>query len=135
MRAETVFADKEWLPLPKAAVAQLWGANQLATISSKFSSGAKAGLPDTSVDTQAAASFSAWQIIEATVTANKSLDDKKLADWLRANRVKTIQGTLRFNGPGNFGDDLSRIKQVQEGKWLVVYPHDWAAPGAKLRAS
>ena len=34
--------------LPKAAVAQLWGANQLATISSKFSSGAKAGLPDVS---------------------------------------------------------------------------------------
>ena len=96
---------------------------------------AKANLPDTAVDTQAAASFSAWQIIEAAVTANKSLDDKKLADWLRANKVVTIQGRLRFDGPGNFGDDLSRVKQVQDGKWLVVWPTDWAAPGAKIRVS
>lgn len=96
---------------------------------------AKANLPDTAVDTQAAVSFSAWQIIEAAVTANKSLDDKKLSDWLRANKVDTIQGKLRFNGPGNFGDDLSRVKQVQDGKWLVVWPTDWAAPGAKIRVS
>ena len=39
----------------------------------------KAGLPYTSVETQAAASYTAWQLLEAAVTATKSLDDKVLA--------------------------------------------------------
>ena len=59
---------------------------------------AKAGLPTPSVETQAAASFTAWQILEAGVTATKSLDDKVIADWLKKNRVDTIQGKLRFDG-------------------------------------
>jgi branched-chain amino acid transport system substrate-binding protein len=93
---------------------------------------AKAGLPDTAVDTQAAASYSAWQVLEAAVTATKSLDDKVLAAWLRKNKVPTIQGTLRFDGPNNYGDDLNRVKQVQNGRWVVVWPKEVAAPGAKL---
>ena len=67
---------------------------------------AKAGLPYTGVETQAAASYSAWQVLDAAVTATKSLDDKVLADWLRKNKVDTIQGKLRFDGPSNYGDDL-----------------------------
>jgi len=93
---------------------------------------AKAGLPDTAVDTQAAASYSAWQILEAAITATKSLDDKVLATWIKKNRVGTIQGVLRFDGPNNYGDDLTRVKQVQNGRWVVVWPKDVAAPGAKL---
>lgn len=95
----------------------------------------QANMPETSVDTQAAASYSAWQVIEAAVKANNSLDDKTLAEWLRANTVDTIQGKLRFNELGNFGDDLNRVKQVQDGKWLTVWPKDWAAPGATIRTS
>ncbi|WBY03287.1 amino acid ABC transporter substrate-binding protein [Ramlibacter tataouinensis] len=95
---------------------------------------AKANFPDTSVEVQAAASFTAWQILEAAVTATKSLDDRQIADWLKKNRVDTIQGSLRFDGPSNYGDDLMRIKQVQNGKWLVVYPPEYAAPGAKMIA-
>jgi branched-chain amino acid transport system substrate-binding protein len=94
---------------------------------------AGAGMPDTAVETQAAASFTAWQIIEAAVVATKGLDDKAMAAWLRANQVDTIQGKLRFNERGNFGADLSRVKQVQNGKWVTVWPADWAAPGAKLQ--
>jgi ABC-type branched-subunit amino acid transport system substrate-binding protein len=93
---------------------------------------AKAGLPYTAVDTQAAASYSAWQVLEAAVTATKSLDDKVLANWLRKNEVGTIQGVLRFNGPNNYGDDLMRVKQVQNGRWVVVWPKAVAAPGARL---
>ena len=92
----------------------------------------KAGLPDNAVETQAAASFSAWQVLEAAVTATKSLDDKVIAQWLKKNRVDTIQGKLRFDGPNNFGDDLMRVKQVQNGHWVTVWPKEWAAPGAKL---
>ena len=95
----------------------------------------KAGLADTSVETQAAASWTAWQILEAGVVATKSLDDAKIGAWLKANRVDTIQGKLRFNGVGNFGDDLMRIKQVQNGKWVVVWPKEVTAGGAKLLAN
>ncbi len=93
---------------------------------------AKAGIPYVNVDTQAAGSFAAWQVIEAAVTATKSLDDKVLAPWLKKNPVDTIIGRLRFDGQNNYGDDLSKVKQVQDGKWVVVWPREFAAPGARL---
>ena len=93
---------------------------------------AKAGFTDTAVETQAAASYTAWQILEAGVTATRSLDDKAIGAWLKANKVDTVQGKLRFNGAGNFGDDLMRIKQVQNGHWVVVWPKEVTADGAKL---
>jgi branched-chain amino acid transport system substrate-binding protein len=92
----------------------------------------KAGLPYTAVDVQAAASYTAWQLLEAAVTATKGLDDKALAQWLKTNRVDTLTGKLRFDGPNNYGDDLSKVKQVQDGKWVVVWPKEFAAPGAQL---
>ena len=94
----------------------------------------KANLPYPRVDTQAAASFSAWQILEAAVTATGSLDDKTLAKWLKANRVDTITGKVRFDGPYNYGDDFSKVKQVQDGQWFVVWPTQYGAPGRKLLA-
>ncbi|HEY7365937.1 MAG TPA: amino acid ABC transporter substrate-binding protein [Methylomirabilota bacterium] len=93
---------------------------------------AKAGLPYQSADVQAAVSYAAWQLLEAGVTATKGLDDKAIAQWLRANRVDTIVGKLRFDGANNYGDDLSKVKQVQDGKWVVVWPKEFAAPGTRL---
>jgi len=90
-------------------------------------------IPDTSVETQAAASYTAWQILEAGVKGTNSLDDKRICDWLKANRVDTIQGRLRFDGPSNYGDDLMRVKQVQDSRWVTIWPKDVAAPGATLR--
>ena len=92
----------------------------------------KANVPYTAIETQVAGSFAAWQVLEAGVTATKSLDDKAIAQWLKKNRVDTIIGKLRFDGPNNYGDDLFKVKQVQDGKWLVVWPRDVAAPGARL---
>jgi len=94
----------------------------------------KAGLADPSVETQAAASYTAWQILEAGVVATKSLDDKAIATWLKANKVDTLQGKLRFDGLGNFGDDLMRVKQVQNGHWVVVWPKEVTSGGARLLA-
>jgi ABC-type branched-subunit amino acid transport system substrate-binding protein len=94
---------------------------------------AKANLPDTTVEVQAAASYSAWQILEAGVVGAKSFDDKAIGAFLKANKIDTIQGNLRFNGPGNYGDDLMKIRQVQNGKWVVVWPQKFAPPGAKLQ--
>jgi ABC-type branched-subunit amino acid transport system substrate-binding protein len=92
----------------------------------------KANVPYTVVDSQVANSFAAWQVIEAAVTATKSLDDKVLGEWIRKNRIDTIVGRLRFDGPSNYGDDLSKVKQAQDGKWVVVWPREFAAPGARL---
>ena len=41
--------------------------------------GAKAGLPDTSVDLLASMAFSQWQVLEAAANGAKSIDDKALA--------------------------------------------------------
>ena len=91
-----------------------------------------ANLPYLEVDTQAATSYAAWQLIEAGVVAVKSLDNKAIAAWLRANPVQTIVGRLRFDGPFNTGDDLNKAKQVQDADWKVVWPANFAAPGAKV---
>ncbi len=95
----------------------------------------KAGLADPSVETQSAASYTAWQILAAGVAATKSLDDKAIGAWIKANRIDTLQGKLRFDGLNNFGDDLMRVKQVQNGKWVVVWPKEMTAGGAKLLAN
>jgi branched-chain amino acid transport system substrate-binding protein len=92
----------------------------------------KANVPYANVDTQAGGSFAAWQVLDAAVTATRSLDDKALIQWLRKNPVDTMIGTLRFDGPNNYGQDLFKLKQVQDGKWVVVWPREFAAPGAKL---
>ena len=93
---------------------------------------AKAGIPDTSVEVQAAASYTAWQILEAGVKGAGSLDDKAIAAYIKSHRIDTIQGKLRFDGPSNYGDDLMRVKQVQNGHWVTVLPKEYAAPGATL---
>ena len=94
---------------------------------------AKAGIPDTAVEVQAAASYTAWQILEAGVRGAGSLDDKAIAAYLKKNGADTIQGKLRFDGPNNYGDDLMDVKQVQNGHWVVVWPKNKAAPGATLQ--
>jgi branched-chain amino acid transport system substrate-binding protein len=81
---------------------------------------------------QAGLGYALWQTVNAAITGAKSLDDKAVAQWLRTNKVKTIGGTLRFDGPNNTGDDLGRLKQVQDGKWVIVWPQEFAPPGVKL---
>ncbi len=94
---------------------------------------AKANFPDTAFELQAANAYTGWQFLEAGVKATNSLEDRKIADWLKANRVDTIIGKVRFDGPNNYGDDLNRVKQIQNGKWQVIHPKDVALPGSKLR--
>src|SRR3954470_13514648 len=93
----------------------------------------EAGIPYTAVDLQSAIMYAAWQVMEAAVSATKSTDDKTLAAWLKKSEVKCLFGTLSWNGPQNYveGSDLYKAKHLQEGRWLVIHPQQWAAPGAK----
>ena len=93
---------------------------------------AKDGLPYGVAETQAAIAYAAWQVLESAITATRSLDDAALTQWLRAHRVDAIIGRLRFDGPNNYGDDLSKIRQVRDGRWVVVWPKESAAPAARL---
>jgi branched-chain amino acid transport system substrate-binding protein len=89
------------------------------------------GIPYPYFDFQAAASGTAWQMLEAAISATNSLDDKKMAAWLKANQVDTLMGKLRFDGPNNHGPDLSKVKQVIDKKWVVVWPTEFTPPGVK----
>jgi len=92
----------------------------------------KAGMPYSELESQGAGQFANWQILEAAVNGAKSLDDKVLTDWIRKNPVDTIIGKQSFTGANNFGTFIFKLKQVQDGRWVMVYPPEAAAPGAKL---
>jgi branched-chain amino acid transport system substrate-binding protein len=83
----------------------------------------------------ASVAYSTWQVLEAAVNATKSLDDKVLSAWIKKSQVDTLIGRMRWDGPNNFinGTDLYKVKQVQNGKWVVVWPKEFAAPGVKLQ--
>ncbi len=95
----------------------------------------KANLPYTIIDAQACGMIAEWQILEQAVNGAGSLDDEKIAAWLKKNKVNTVYGTARFDGPYNHGDAAQLIKQVQNKEWKVVWPKEFAAPGVKLLAS
>lgn len=90
-----------------------------------------AGIQYPFFDFQAAVMGAMWQMLEQAAAATKSIDDKRMAAWLKANEVDTMMGRLRFDGPNNHGPDLSGVRQVVERRWLAVWPGEIAAPGVK----
>lgn len=90
------------------------------------------GIPYPYFDFQAAASGTAWQLLEASIVATKGIEDKKMAAWLKGAQVDTLMGKLRFDGPNNHGPDLSVVKQVIDKKWAVVWPANVAGAKAVL---
>lgn len=139
-------------PSPGPLATSRLGANALATTlfedlppmnqsdtAAQFVSGYRAAaaqenLPYREADTQPAATYSTFQVLVAAVKATNSLNEKDLAEWLKKNQVDTLLGKMRFDGPGNFGNDLTKIKQVQNGKWVVVAPKEFATPSITLIA-
>ena len=98
-----------------------------------FSERAKAaGLPYPFVESQAAGSLNAWLLLEAAVNGARSLDDKAIAAWLKANHVDTPFGRLSFEGENNYGAEHTKVKQNQNGRWVIVWPREFAAPGANI---
>lgn len=92
----------------------------------------KANLPYPVIDAQAAGMVSEWQILEQGVNGAKSLEDKKIAAFLKKNVINTIYGPLKFDGLYNHGTAAQLIRQVQNKHWKVVWPREFAAPGVKL---
>ena len=57
-----------------------------------------------------------------------------MADWLKKSTVDTIMGPLRFNEEFNYGEDRTMIRQVQNGRWQVIWPEKYREPGTALIA-
>jgi branched-chain amino acid transport system substrate-binding protein len=95
---------------------------------------AEAGIPYTKVETQAAASWTAWEYLTQAAEGAGSLDQEAMCDWLLENGADTLfQGHIEFRpDEQNYFEDLSKLKQIQDGDWWVVYPEEFAAPDRSL---
>jgi branched-chain amino acid transport system substrate-binding protein len=107
-----------------------------STIVDEFKTRAtQAKLPYTVFETQAAASWNAWEILASGVKAAGKLDQKAICDGLHAKGADTtFSGHLAFDPrEHNFWPTTLSIKQIQDHDWVTVWPADRAA--AKLRSS
>lgn len=75
------------------------------------------------VETQAAAGLAAWQIL-LTGILEAGADNAAVIEWLNTNDVETVVGTLNFDGYNNYGADINRVAQVQDGTRVLVWPED-----------
>jgi len=91
---------------------------------------ADAGIPYTKVETQAAASWTAWEYLQQAAEGAGSLDQQAMCDYLLENGAQTLfHGDIEFfPDEQNYYVDLSKVKQIQDGDWFVVYPEEFAAP-------
>ena len=94
--------------------------------------------------------YAIGQMYEQAINATKSLDHKKLAEYLHKNEMKTIVGPIRYGPDGEWANarvvqaqfrgvmdkDMEQFRQV--GKQVVIYPPayktgDVIAPFEKAR--
>src|SRR6202158_5801994 len=55
--------------------------------------------------------YAQLQVLEQAITATKSLDDQKLADYIRSNTFQTVVGYVKFGKGGEWAE--SRVVQTQ----------------------
>ena len=85
-------------------------------------------------ETQAAASWNAWQILTEAVKGAGKVDHKAMCDFLHSSGANTtFSGHLTFDPKANnFWPTTLGLKQIQNGEWVMVWPADRAA--AQLQA-
>jgi branched-chain amino acid transport system substrate-binding protein len=92
-----------WLPVPKM---QFAGVDDLLK---KYQ--AKAEGVDALGYYMAPWAYAQLQVLQQAVEATKSLDDKKIADYIRANTFKTVVGDVKFGSNGEWAEP--RVNEVQ----------------------
>jgi branched-chain amino acid transport system substrate-binding protein len=103
---------------------------EVRAITETFSANAEAaGLPYTVFETQATASWNAWEILVAGVEAAGDLDNQAICDALHESGAETtFSGPLQFDpAVNNFWPTTQGLKQIQDGDWVMVWPPDTAA--------
>jgi branched-chain amino acid transport system substrate-binding protein len=94
----------------------------------------EAKLAYTVSETQAAASWNAWDILVSGVKAAGSVDNKAICDALHKHGADTtFSGHLTFDPAQNnfWPPTTSGLKQIQDGNWVSVWPAQRAAAPIK----
>jgi branched-chain amino acid transport system substrate-binding protein len=94
-----------WLPVPKMIFP---GVEELIK---KYQARAPAEGVDLLGYYMAPWGYAQLQVLAQAIEATKSVEDKKLADFIRANSFKTVLGDVRFGKNGEWAE--SRVLQVQ----------------------
>lgn len=99
-----------------------WIQNSKAPGNDKFVADYHAMFPkETDIPGEAAEGYSVGEVLQAAVTATQSLDNAKIADWLHANSVQTVQGVIGWDSIGRPNGSYL-LEQYQSGKLHVVAP-------------
>jgi len=94
----------------------------------------EAKLPYTAPETQAVASWNAWEILVSGVKAAGSVDNKAICDALHKEGADTtFSGHLTFDPTRNnfWPPTTARLKQIQDGNWVSVWPAERAVAPIK----
>ncbi|MPZ40446.1 MAG: ABC transporter substrate-binding protein [Rhizobiales bacterium] len=94
-----------WLPVPKMNF------QGVADMMAKYQKRAPAEGVDPFGYYMAPPAYAQFQVLEQAIAATKSLDDAKLADYIRKNTFRTVFGDIRFGKGGEWAE--SRVLQVQ----------------------
>jgi branched-chain amino acid transport system substrate-binding protein len=94
-----------WLPVPKM---QFPGVDELMK---KYQERAGAEGVDPLGYYMAPQAYAQLQVLQQAIEATKSLNDQKLADYIRANTFKTVLGDVKFGAGGEWAQP--RVLQVQ----------------------
>jgi branched-chain amino acid transport system substrate-binding protein len=94
-----------WLPVPKM---QFSGVEELME---KYQARAGAEGVDALGYYTAPWGYAQLQVLQQAITATKSIEDKKLADYIRAGTFKTVVGDVKFGKDGEWAQ--SRMLQTQ----------------------
>ncbi len=94
-----------WIPVPKM---QFPG---IAELMKKYQERAQAAGVDRLGYYMAPQAYAQLQVLQQAVEATKSLDDQKLADYIRSSTFKTVLGDVKFGKGGEWAE--SRVLQVQ----------------------
>jgi branched-chain amino acid transport system substrate-binding protein len=94
-----------WLPVPKMNF------DGVDALMQKYQSRAQAEGVDPLGYYMAPWAYAQLQVLQQAVEATKSLEDSKLAEYIRANTFKTVVGEVKFGPKGEWAQ--SRVLQVQ----------------------
>ncbi len=94
-----------WLPVPKM---QFPGVEDLIK---RYQAKAAAEGVDALGYYMGPPAYAQLQVLQQAITATNSIEDKKLADYIRANTFKTVLGDVKFGKDGEWAQ--SRVLQIQ----------------------
>jgi branched-chain amino acid transport system substrate-binding protein len=94
-----------WLPVPKM---EFTGVDALIK---KYQARAAAEGVDALGYYMAPFGYAQLQVLQQAIEATKSIEDKKLADYIRTNTFKTVAGDVKFGKDGEWAQ--SRVLQIQ----------------------